>query len=623
MLSMKKRLPVYVGFFLSLISFSMVMGAENLLGNFDFSAHFFRVNDVKDNGGGNFETAENWLFLENAGAASAEIEKGMFKTSIVAGGSNSYSIQLLQAPMHIKQGYRYRVQFDAKASKTRELEVKIGGTADKGWTPYNTGRGETGGFVAELSQEMQRYTFDFVMIRETDTKARFEFQLGRDTGIIWLDNVSLIEIGQVEGDEMPKGPKKEWVYDKDFFFIFNVAVGGNLGGRVDMDFPVEMYVDYIRVYDLDGRLKWEDNFDGETLDEDFWTYEVGNGHAQGIPGWGNNELQYYTAGENARVEDGNLIITVREEPRHDAYGSYNYTSTRMITKDKVTMRYGRVEIRAKLPGGQGLWPAFWMLGADIDDIYWPWCGEIDIMEFIGGHVDTVHGTVHGPNHFGGGGITQAYQLETGTFVDQYHTFILEWERNEIRWYLDDHENPYHVVKRTDDNETVRGQIVAGPKFTKNQVVNGTFDNPIVDNMHIHPDHWFVWAGEGGAVGDYGVENGEFKMEVTRLGNQTWSVQFVQYIDLDPGNYRVTFEARSDEPRDMIAMVQQDGGAWTVYGQTVAHLGTEMQSYSYDLVLNTPDIPKLLFLLGNTDDAKTTTIYLDNVILLGDGLKYTH
>ncbi len=610
----KRKLSLVLVLLLTLSIVSAAGNEDGMLGNSEFEEMFYFMQDVKDNGGGNFETENNWLFLENAGSASAEIVDGMFNTTIANGGSNSYSIQLLQAPIEIKEGYKYKVQFDAKASKSRELEVKIGGTSDRGWAPYNTGRGETGGFVADLSQEMTRFEFEFIMTQETDQKARFEFQLGKDTGSIWLDNIRLMEIGQVAADEIPEAPKKEWVYNKDFFFIFNVAVGGNLGGKVETTFPKEMLIDYIRVYDLAGYLKWEDDFDGESVNKDYWTYEVGNGHKEGIPGWGNNELQYYTDGENARVEDDHLIITVREEPRSDQYGSYNYTSTRMITKDKVNIKYGRIEIRAKLPEGQGLWPAFWLLGSDIDENPWPACGEIDMMEFIAGQVDTVHGTVHGPNHFGGNGITPHYQLESGTFVDEYHTFTLEWTVNEIRWYIDDQEEPYHVVEKTANNEAVRGGEIEGPKYTKNQVVNGDFNTDIVDNMNTNPDNWFVWAGEGGAVGEYGVVNEEFKMEVTSVGNQTWAVQFVQYVDLDPGDYRVTFEARSDDPRDIIAMIQQDGGAWTVYGQTMADLDSEMQTYSFDATLKAADIPKLIFLLGNTENAKPTTVYFDQVVL---------
>lgn len=608
----KRNLSVLLIIFLALSFFSAAVQAENILGNGDFTEGIKSVNDVKDNGGGNFETENNWLFLENAGAASAQMDSEMFRVSVYDGGSNTYSIQLLQAPVEIKKAHKYKVEFDARASKPRELELKVGGTEGRGWGSYVSGKGESGGFVAELDREMKSYQYEFVMIEDTDPKARVEFQLGKNTGTIWLDNVRLTEVGEAAADEIPEAQKKKWVYDNDFFFIFNVAVGGNLGGQVDTTFPKEMLVDYIKVYDQDGNLDWEDDFDGEEVNKDYWSYEVGNGHKQGIPGWGNNELQYYTDGDNARVEDSNLVITVKKENLSDQYGSYDYTSTRMITQDKVNMKYGRVEIRAKLPEGQGLWPAFWMLGSDIAENTWPACGEIDMMEFIAGNVDEVHGTVHGPNHYGGGGITQHYVLEEGNFTDSYHDFIFEWTPDEMRWYIDDDKEPYHVVERTEDNQAQRGGEPEAIEYTKNSVVNGEFNSSIVDKMSSSPDNWYVWAGEGGAVGDYEVEDGEFKIDVTALGNQTWAVQFAQYLDLEAGDYSLSFDARADDARDIIAMVQEDGGAWTVYGEQNAYLETEMQNYSFEVSLSGADIPKLVFSLGNTNNGETTAVYIDNV-----------
>ncbi|MGP3777799.1 family 16 glycosylhydrolase [Halanaerobium saccharolyticum] len=614
MLKLKKKFSVLLIVLLALSFFSAAVSAENILGNGEFIEDIKTINNVTDNGGGNFATEDNWLFLENAGAGVGEIDNEMFKVSVFEGGSNTYSIQLLQAPVEIKKGYKYKVEFDAKASKPRELEFKVGGTEGRGWGSYVGGKGETGGFVAELDREMKSYEYEFVMIEDTDPKSRVEFQLGKQTGTIWLDNVSLTEVGEASADEIPEEQKKKWVYNKDFFFIFNVAVGGNLGGQVDTDFPKEMLVDYIKVYDQDGNLDWEDDFDGEEVNEDYWTYEVGNGHKQGIPGWGNNELQYYTEGENAHVEDSNLVITVREEQRSDQYGEYDYTSTRMITQDKVNMKYGRVEIRAKLSEGQGLWPAFWMLGSDITENPWPGSGEIDMMEFIAGQTDEVHGTVHGPNHYGGGGITQHYVLDEGDFTDGYHDFIFEWTPDEMRWYIDDDQEPYHVVERTDDNQAQRGGNPEEPEYTKNAVVNGEFNSSILDKMSSSPDNWYVWTGEGGAVSDYGVEDGEFKIDVSSLGNQTWAIQFAQYVDLDAGDYRLSFEARADAERDIIAMVQEDGGDWKVYGEAQPTLTSEMKKYIVDVSLAAADIPKLLFSLGNTDNGETTAVYIDNVKL---------
>ncbi len=134
-------------------------------------------------------------------------------------------------------------------------------------------------------------------------------------------------------------------------------------------------------------LVWSDEFLGSTINPNNWTHETGGG------GWGNNELQYYTdRADNSYIQNGKLVIEAKEE----SFGGRDYTSARLITKGKQFFKYGRIEARMKLPYGQGLWPAFWMLGENISSIGWPACGEIDIMEMIGGtnnnHV--VHGTLH-------------------------------------------------------------------------------------------------------------------------------------------------------------------------------------------------------------------------------------
>ncbi len=146
-----------------------------------------------------------------------------------------------------------------------------------------------------------------------------------------------------------------------------------------------------------------------------------------------------------------MILEAREEEISDTTGTYDYTSTRMVTQGKATMEYGRVEISAKMPdGGQGIWPALWMLGEDIPDVGWPQSGEIDIMEFLGQNPDQVHGTIHGPGHYGGGGIGSSYTLSEGNFSDDFNTFIFEWEPDEMRWYVNNDKEPFHVIRRTAD-----------------------------------------------------------------------------------------------------------------------------------------------------------------------------
>ena len=192
-------------------------------------------------------------------------------------------------------------------------------------------------------------------------------------------------------------------------------------------------------------LVWQDEFNDGQLSSD-WTYEIGDG-CPGLCGWGNNELQTYTnRPENLYFEDGKLVIEARQE----AFNGSNYTSTRIITKGQQSFQYGRIDIRAKLPYGQGLWPALWMLGDNIDQVSWPACGEIDIMELVGHEPNVVHGTCHWANasgvreQFGG-----SFTLRDGIFWDEFHVFSIVWEENSIIWYVDDRQ--YHVLDTSPQN----------------------------------------------------------------------------------------------------------------------------------------------------------------------------
>ena len=193
-------------------------------------------------------------------------------------------------------------------------------------------------------------------------------------------------------------------------------------------------------------LAWAEEFDGPVGDPPSprtWQPETG-GH-----GWGNSELQYYT-GETANAAldgAGQLAITVRRaDPGSGGYDGCRYTSARLISKDLKSLRYGLIQARIKLPGGRGIWPAFWLLGADIDRVGWPRCGEIDVMENFGTDPARVHGTVHLPGYSGGSGITGA--LEAGApLAGAFHVYAIDWEPDRIRWYLD--ETCYHTVTPAD------------------------------------------------------------------------------------------------------------------------------------------------------------------------------
>ena len=185
-------------------------------------------------------------------------------------------------------------------------------------------------------------------------------------------------------------------------------------------------------------LVWSDEFNGRNgarVDASKWVVETGGG------GWGNDELEYYTSRpQNVSQENGNLVIKVLQEKYSGAGGvSRNYTSARLKTLGKFSQTYGRFEARIKIPRGQGIWPAFWMLGNDIEKPGWPACGEIDIMENIGKEPALVHGTIHGPGYSGANGIGAAYALPGDPhFADDFHLFAVEWEPNAIRFYVDDH-----------------------------------------------------------------------------------------------------------------------------------------------------------------------------------------
>lgn len=187
----------------------------------------------------------------------------------------------------------------------------------------------------------------------------------------------------------------------------------------------------------DRTMIWSDEFDGEQLDEEYWNYELGNNG-----GWGNNELQNYTR-ENTEVKDGYLIITAKRE-------NGSYTSSRLTTEGKFDFKYGRVDIRAALPKGQGIWPALWMLGANFRTAGWPKCGEIDIMEMVGGNAngrdDTVHGTVHWDNFGSYANYGGSFTKKSGRFYGEFHVFSIEWNEKEIIWYVDDEQ--YHVIDTT-------------------------------------------------------------------------------------------------------------------------------------------------------------------------------
>ena len=207
------------------------------------------------------------------------------------------------------------------------------------------------------------------------------------------------------------------------------------GNNVNIPNPTLVTADNFAVSPGDTlTLVWSDEFDGAQLDPETWFFEEGDGSQYGIPGWGNNELQWYLP-NSAQLEGGNLVITARNE----ASNGKNYTSARLNTRDRFALRYGRIEARIRLPGGQGIWPAFWMLPQD--NVYGGWAasGEIDIMEAVNlgvGGNNTIHGTIHYGDSWPGNVFSGGEYLVPMDATDNFHVYAIKWDPTEIRWYVD-------------------------------------------------------------------------------------------------------------------------------------------------------------------------------------------
>ena len=225
---------------------------------------------------------------------------------------------------------------------------------------------------------------------------------------------------------------------------------------------------------------WSDEFDGAAgarIDSTKWRYETADGCREGICGWGNNEKEYYTdASENIALNgQGQLTIVARRAPAGLTcyYGPCLYTSAKVTTRGKMPVAPGRVEARIRLPAGQGLWSAFWMLGHDHPATPWPKCGELDVMENRGSEPTTTSAAVHGPGYSGATPFAHARRLERGTFSDDFHTFAVEWDSRHVRFFVDD--SAHYGITR-DALEKFGESVLDKPYFLiLNLAVGGTFD----------------------------------------------------------------------------------------------------------------------------------------------------
>lgn len=215
------------------------------------------------------------------------------------------------------------------------------------------------------------------------------------------------------------------------------------------------------------QLVWNDEFNGvagATADTSKWVADVGTGTL----GWGNQELQYYTKNGSNLQQDGkgNLLITAIKEN----FAGSGFTSARIKTQGKFSHGYGRYEARIKTPTGSGIWPAFWMLGDNINTVSWPQCGEIDILEQKGNQSHITYGTVHGPGYAGGNSIGKSYALQNGRFDADYHIYAVEWGADYVDFFVDD-----YLYQRITPND-VTGEWVYNHDFflILNVAVGGNF-----------------------------------------------------------------------------------------------------------------------------------------------------
>lgn len=225
--------------------------------------------------------------------------------------------------------------------------------------------------------------------------------------------------------------------------------------------------DFQKLEERNWSLVWSDEFNGEegtSPDSTKWTYDIGTGQN----GWGNQELQFYTnRSQNVSMDgEGNLAITAIKE----LYAGSSFTSARLKTKGLFEQAYGRFEARLKTPYGPGIWPAFWLLGANVETVNWPKCGEIDIMELRGQHPQVINGTIHGPGYSGGNPITGSYGLENDRYDTNFHIFAVEWFPDRIDFFVDD-----YLYQRIEQNDVPGEWVYDHPFFMiLNVAVGGNY-----------------------------------------------------------------------------------------------------------------------------------------------------
>ena len=258
-------------------------------------------------------------------------------------------------------------------------------------------------------------------------------------------------------------------------FLFTAIVGCKEANKnnKDLESNVEQVDSSSQVAVENTTLKWSEEFNGTTVDTTQWNYKLG------ASGWGNNELQNYTNGLNTEVADGSLKIIVKKEGTGQKVG--DYTSARMTSTQKV--QYGHVAIRAKMPDykGKGIWPALWMLGADITEIGWPQCGEIDVMEYVSKNPDQVLQTIHSVanNHSNGTQISTDF-IPLPTIEEEFHIYGLLWKEDQLQFYIDSPDNITLTIDRPEDYNNENWPFMKEYYFILNIAVGGNLGGEVDD-----------------------------------------------------------------------------------------------------------------------------------------------
>ena len=397
-------------------------------------------------------------------------------------------------------------------------------------------------------------------------------------------------------------------------------------------------------------LVWSDEFNGNYLDTNTWNYEIGTGSW----GWGNNEQQYYTD-RNIKVSNGTMKITAKRED----YGGMKYTSSRITTKNKKNFKYGKIEARIKMPKFKGVWPAFWMLGANQDSVGWPKCGEIDIVEAINDE-NLVYGTLHWFNDPGNNNADSGSSVAVANRTE-YHVYGVEWTADKLRWYVDG--KVYRTMDVSNDsfsevrkeyfvifNMAIGGQWpgydideTAFPAtmevdwvraYKKVEETTTKYTGPMItvteDAVETCSGKWGSyfgsdWAGASGTSKSTDKAVTGATMNITSIGNSQWGVQqYLKGLHYYPGRtYNYSFTMTSDVDKRVFVKVAGDGDE-QIFGEYIDLKARVPYNFSRQVTLaeDMEGVLDLYFGMGKCDGDAAATNSAANITLSNVSFKTT-